>query len=1163
MPVAARADTEARQEGDGALGMGLRPWLELRVLGGVSLGWEGGPTWSPMRRECRRLLTHLALQYDRPLDRRALAFRLWPDVLEEVALNRLRRALSALRAELAEHGQDGPMLLQAGHQTIGLRRHPRLWVDAVVFEHACEDLPLLADAELGVLRQFEPLVLLGCGLIDEGLLAEDDWLRTQTQLLRERCRYALVLLRDRLAAGGDLEAATRVAARLVDLDPLAESATGELMRLHWLLGRRDEAMAAYARCAAVIAAEQNCPPADWLQALRAAIDRGATPREVDRLLPRARSVLVGAGGRLPRPISRFFGREEQLGWLREALRDERLVTILGPGGIGKTRLAIEAARLHGDDFRDGVIFLPLDEITIDEGVAVFLVQELGHSDPLKGNPIDEAVRIIGQRHLLIVVDNCEHVMAGAEGLVTGILGGCAHVAILATSRTALDIPERRDLRLGSLDYPPVDGGVATEELSRAAAVALFVDRMDCLGFRKVQGPDDLRTIARVCKRLEGIPLAIELAAARTTIMTLRGIERSIDEHLFALLEGPPTDAPERHHAMWTTIAWSYQLLGEEDQRLLRWLAVFPHDAGEEGVRRVGEMLVAGERSPAAGAAPDWQAGLRRLVGCSLIQAQPAPGDLDQATAQEDATSLPALLEDVIPLALDLIAQVFPSEGSSGSNADEWNEGREASQPAEGPEDVGNGARSEASVTVEEPDGQARYTMYSVVREFARRHLRASEDHAPARRACCAYYTDLATRAGEGYAGSEQERWHAILQSEGRNIAEVMRWLEADEDWEACLTVALGLTMYWYQTARYGMELEWVGRLLQRLQLQTEDKVYPYTKLRHRYAVMLYGAGRNQQAIDLAETCLREERYAADPDTKARILLHLAYFQQGMGRLDDAEQYCRQLLDQPLAIDVEVNAMGLLAFLTHRTVGAGKAAEMFEQALAKARRHGKKLSGELDLHDGLGYALCSMGRYREATEHFVRAIKGAADVGAVHVVVTSLLGVALSCHRVVLGSGYGVAVRTFQAVKATSSPILVDLACYQVGASLVETKEFQRALLFLEKSRQQNRDANDGPGEMYAICSLVEASVELGQADEVQALLDQVGNKPRHFWSNKDLSARYKRARAILLMRQGKHIEAAALAEDAVTEFSIQQSVFDELVARVLAGHLDTNDSATH
>ncbi len=210
---------------EGAHGLGLGPGLplarvDLRLMGGLALVTADGGTWRPVRLECRRLLAHLALERGKRLERTSLAYRLWPDQPEVVAVDRLRRMLHELRAELRAKGLGEALRFHADRQRLGLEEGGPLRVDAATFQHACDDLQLLSDAGAEVLGMLEGPLALGAQPLLPELTASDDWLAQQAERLTDGYLTAMALLRDRLEAAGDLPAALRCAERMTTAAPL-------------------------------------------------------------------------------------------------------------------------------------------------------------------------------------------------------------------------------------------------------------------------------------------------------------------------------------------------------------------------------------------------------------------------------------------------------------------------------------------------------------------------------------------------------------------------------------------------------------------------------------------------------------------------------------------------------------------------------------------------------------------------------------------------------------------------------------------------------------------------------------------------------------------------------------------------------------------------------
>jgi predicted ATPase/class 3 adenylate cyclase len=285
--------------------------------------------------------------------------------------------------------------------------------------------------------------------------------------------------------------------------------------------------------------------------------------------------LASAGGRpnnLPADVKTFVGRRDELGELRDLLRTPgvRVLTLTGAGGSGKTRLALRAAEGSLATFSDGVFVVDLAPLAAAELVAPAIAAVLGVPPTAGRSTLDSLVTYVGDKELLLVLDNFEHVAAAAPD-VAALVGSTPTLRVLATSRVPLRIQGEREVHVHPLPVPRPDAGL--EELVRSPALQLFAERA-----REIRGAFALEeanavTVAEVCRRLDGLPLAIELAAARTRLLSPAALLERLDDRL-ALLTGGATDLPSRQRTLRDTIAWSFDLLDEPERKLLRRLAVF-------------------------------------------------------------------------------------------------------------------------------------------------------------------------------------------------------------------------------------------------------------------------------------------------------------------------------------------------------------------------------------------------------------------------------------------------------------------------------------------------------------------------------------------------------------------------------------------------------------
>ncbi len=310
--------------------------------------------------------------------------------------------------------------------------------------------------------------------------------------------------------------------------------------------------------------------------------------------------MAGGVHGFPAELTSFIGRAGPVREVAGLLEEYRLVTVTGPGGAGKTRLAGEVARQVAGRFADGTWLVELAPVRDPAQVAAVVAAALGVREQ-PGVPVAEAVaRVLARQQLLLVLDNCEHVIGAAAELCAGLLLACDDVRVLATSREPLGVAGEARYRLGPLSLPDPDDvtGDAGSE-----AVALFADRARRAERQFVLDGQTGPAVARLVRRLDGMPLAIELAAAHVEALGVTGLLDRLDDQ-FALLTSADRLAPSRQQSLAAAIEWSYRLLEEDEQQVFRLVSVFPGPFTLEAAE-----AVAGE---AAGPA------MLRLVDCSLV-----------------------------------------------------------------------------------------------------------------------------------------------------------------------------------------------------------------------------------------------------------------------------------------------------------------------------------------------------------------------------------------------------------------------------------------------------------------------------------------------------------------------------------------------------------------
>jgi predicted ATPase len=292
-------------------------------------------------------------------------------------------------------------------------------------------------------------------------------------------------------------------------------------------------------------------------------------------------------GNLPVQVTSFVGRERVLERIADALRDTAVVTVTGVGGVGKTRLALQVAAEVVPTYRDGAWLCELAGVRDPDAVPDAVVATFG-LQPRDGKSAAELLmEFLRNKELLLVLDNCEHLLRAVAGLVRDVVHGCPGVRVLATSREGLDVPGEQILVASSLGLPEPDASF--EQIERCEAVQLFVERAQALKSDFALDPANADAVAQICCRLDGIALAIELAAARVAMLSPPELARRLDQR-FRLLGGTGRGAVERHQTLRAAVDWSYELLSEPEQRLLDRLSVF-----------VGTFALVGAEAVTAGA----------------------------------------------------------------------------------------------------------------------------------------------------------------------------------------------------------------------------------------------------------------------------------------------------------------------------------------------------------------------------------------------------------------------------------------------------------------------------------------------------------------------------------------------------------------------------------
>jgi predicted ATPase/DNA-binding SARP family transcriptional activator len=520
----------------------------------------------------RALLVRLAVDAGRPVSVPAIADALWADDQPADRTNAVQSLVSRLRRVLP----GGPSI-GSGPAGYRLDVEPEA-VDAVRFERlAAEGRRALAEdrtADAATLLHEALALWRGPALAD---VADAGYAVAPAARWEE---LRLACLEDRVEADLRLGRASDVVAELEALvgeHPLRERFRALLVRALAGAGRPAEALAAYETTRRMLADDLGVDPSPELQAVHLAVLRGdIAPRPVSaRRTPRTN---------LRASLTSFVGREDDVARLGELLGRSRLVTLVGAGGAGKTRLSGEAALQLPEPPRDGVWLVELAPLGNPDDIPGAILGALNQFDPARldprppaaGDPLAPVVDALADREVLLILDNCEHLVDAVAKTAETLLGRVPGLRVLATSREPLGIFGESLWPLGPL-AAPAGGDVTPEQALAAPAVRLFVDRASLV--RPGFAPDaaTVVAVAEICRRLDGLPLAIELAAARLRTLSVEAVAARLGDR-FRLLSGGSRTAASRHQTLRAVVLWSWDLLTETERRLAERISVFPGGA---------------------------------------------------------------------------------------------------------------------------------------------------------------------------------------------------------------------------------------------------------------------------------------------------------------------------------------------------------------------------------------------------------------------------------------------------------------------------------------------------------------------------------------------------------------------------------------------------------
>jgi len=893
--------------------------LTIALLGAFQVTLDCEPITSFATDKARALLAYLAVEADRPHRRDVLAGLLWPDQPQRKARQNLRQALSHLRHTIHNQDEEEPFLL-IGRKTIQFNPGSDHWLDVAAFAALVEDCREHRHRSLKTclpcIRRMEQMVELYRGEFLEQFFLSDssgfeEWATLKREWLHRKAVEALLHLANHHERRGEYWRARQYARRQAALEPWREEAHRQLMRLLALDGQRSAALAQYETCRRALAEELGVQPTAETTELYEQIRESATADlQTCRLAD------------LPLSPTPFVGREEELANLAELLAnpDCRLVTIFGPGGIGKSRLALQVATEQIGAFAHGVYFVHLASISSVESIVPAITDVLQISLKSNRDPREQLLNYLRTKEMLLVLDNIEHLLEGST-LLAEMLHRAPGLVLLVTSRERLNLHEEWVYEIEGLEYP--DDKVARSDKTYSAA-ALFYQHARRANRDFSPSEAEASHVTRICQLVEGMPLGIELAASWVTVypceQIVQGIENGLD-----ILTTRLRNVPERQRSIRATFEHSWRLLAQAERDALARLSIF-----QGGFRQEAAAQVAGV-SPAT---------LLALLDKSLIRrVSPERYDIHPLLKQYAAEKLqddPQKHRETQVEHVRYFAAFLAQQEQRLKSADQGQALTEIGSEIDNVRLAWHSAVTHGHSLEIEQSLESLYRFYDI-------RCRFQEG------------IDLLAQAQDWQSGDEQER---------RIFGKIMAR-------QGVLSRRLG--HYQQATALTEQSLD----IFEQLGAQAEQ-AFCLINL----ADVLCHQGKYIQAKERAQKSLALSRQANDRWGVARSLFLLGVAQYRTGDVDQAEELLEESLaisresGNPRLIMPPLNT--LADIVCHRG-DYDQAIAMFGECLALSRELGDQFNAAIHLNN-LGTVLHVLEKHREASTFFQESLEICREIG---------------------------------------------------------------------------------------------------------------------------------------------------------------------------------------
>jgi predicted ATPase len=549
-------------------------YLAIQLLGTPQFQLDHVPV-SASRRAVVALLAYLAVsdleRHGQRYSRESLAVLLWSDYEPAKALGNLRHTLW----EVTQFIGEGWII--AEHETIYLNPRAEIDLDMARFRSLLSQADSQSDPAGRV-----PLIKEAAGLYRDDFMSGfslkeganfNEWALARAEILRRDFASILQTLVEDHSTLEQFASAVPYAQRLVALDPFHEEAHRKLMQLYVLNGQQSAAIQQYRSLEKLLRKELNLDPQPETRELYKRIRKGELKPVADKNST-LRLEKAKPKHNLPLHLTSFVGREREQQEIANLITNNRLVTLIGAGGIGKTRLAVQAGQSLLKEYPDGVWFVPFESLGEEDLVPQTVASFLGIPEVPDENLVETLVKQLQNQTLLLILDNCEHLLEACAQLAETLLKNCLGLKLLATSRDLLRLEGEAVYHVPPLTIPESGQARSVEEITSSESVQLFAQRARLiLSDFEVTGTN-IAALVQICNRLDGIPLAIELAAAHVDIFMPEEILNRLNRS-FDLLASSTRSSLPRHQTMYASIEWGWNLLTEAERMFLRQLSVFP------------------------------------------------------------------------------------------------------------------------------------------------------------------------------------------------------------------------------------------------------------------------------------------------------------------------------------------------------------------------------------------------------------------------------------------------------------------------------------------------------------------------------------------------------------------------------------------------------------